>query len=254
LPRFHLSVAPGYFSSQGIDDVKKVLREIGFVDNEFHQGGFFPTTPFSVTYPDVIKNPVIYIKEINAEFSISKHFALGISYSPIGLHKVSGRKVMPHMDWRNYIEEESFLYGEYSGNIYFLKGSFMPIPDAFLNKNAIKLGAGIGYGIVNVEFVTSIYKYSLDDHIDKKKLSFNPLSFVLFGEINHFFSKNWSIGINADYKYTQFHIDSFQLEAPYQYFKEYSGNLIFDSETIHIPSQRINAGGFGFGINFGVHF
>ena len=138
----------------------------------------------------------------------------------------------------------------------------MPIPDAFLNKFSFKIGGGLGYGKINVGFMTSPDKIHDEEdenraslRIDKANFSFNSLGLILSGGCNYFFSRNYSIGINIDYKYVPCRIDSFQLAAPYSYYPApYPSNMVFDSETVHIPSNKINVGGIGVGINFSYHF
>lgn len=120
------------------------------------------------------------------EYSISKKIAIGFSYSPLGFHRVSGRKIMPRKDYREWVTDDSYLTGKYSGSIYFLTASFMPIPDAFLKKFSFKIGGGLGYGKINTGFMTSLYKifdeedenrYSL--RLDKTNFSFNSLGLIL---------------------------------------------------------------------------
>jgi opacity protein-like surface antigen len=260
--RIHLSFIPGYFSSHGVADLKGILESAGFDEDEYHSGGFFSSSSYTVEYPDVLQNPVLYIKEIKVEYSISKKIALGFSYSPLGLHRVSGRKIMPRNDYREWIADESYLTGKYSGSIYFLTASFMPTPDAFLKKFSFKIGAGLGYGKINAGFMISLYKIWGEEEengsflrIDKTNFSFNSLGLILSGGCDYFFSSNWSIGINVDYKYVPCRIDSFQLAAPYSYYPApYPSNRVFDSEMVHIPSRRMNLGGVGVGINFSFHF
>ncbi len=104
------------------------------------------------------------------EYSISKKIALGFSYSPLGFHRVSGRKIMPHKDYTGDWIYESYLNGKYSGSIYFLTASFMPIPEeTFLNKFSFKIGGGLGYGKINVGFMTSSDK--IHDEGDENRTS-----------------------------------------------------------------------------------
>ena len=259
-PRFHLSFIPGYTGSLGIASFKQIVDTVGFDDDEHSSGGWWSSGPSTTTYPEVTENQVINIKEIRAEYQIGKKLTVGLSYAPLGHHRVSGRKIMPKKDFRGIIDD-SYLSGKYSGSTYFLMVSFMSIPDAFTKKFSPKIGAGVGYSRIKAGFMTSTYKIWVDENendayyrIDRADYSDDSICFALFGEGSYYFNRTLSLGINVDYKYVPWKVDPFQLEAPYNYYAEKGGDIVYDSETIFFPSRRMNLGGVAVGLNIGFHF
>lgn len=261
--RFHLNFIPGYFGSHGIKNLQDLLTSIGFGDDEHHSGGWFGSGPYTIEYPDIVKNHSFFIRDFRLEYSLNKDFALGISFSPLGNHEVKGRRIVPGKDYRgsNY-EAETHASGYYKGQAFFVTAAYFPIPDAFLKKNTFKFAVGVGMSHVNVGFIGSEFRGAFEDpfsseNLNKKSISKNTVCFMLLGEYLFFLNKNWSLGLNVDYKYIPVNMDSTQFNSYYSFFDAspyYGGKLRHEFIRVNIPSQKWNIGGFGIGVNFGFHF
>ena len=79
------------------------------------------------------------------------------------------------------------------------------------------------------------------------------LAFSSFGELDYYFSRNWSVGVNVEYKYVPAKIDALKMTGYYQNLDE-NNNLIDSPLQIDIPSHKVDFGGWDFGIAFGLHF
>lgn len=253
--RIHFTFKPGYFNSQGINDYVRLFKNFGFGDTKpggkatflwFSFGSYGPTD-----FPRVAKDPVIYFGDIKIEYSINQKFAIGIGYAPLGEHEIHGYKyILLNRKGKQYYTN-LFLIGNFSGAAYYLSCSWMPIPDAFLKKSSFKLGAGIGLNALSVNFKTSQYEHS-EVESDNIIISKKDLVFMGFAEYDYYFNRHWSFGVNAEYKYAPTKIKAFQLTGYYDDLDE-QNNLIVSSMLIDIPGHKVNFGGFGFGINFGLH-
>ncbi|MGB2764622.1 MAG: hypothetical protein WBC02_05650 [Candidatus Aminicenantaceae bacterium] len=255
--RFHFTFNPGYFNSHGVKDYSGYFKDWGFGDTKpggelmlfFVSFGSYGPTDF----PQVAKDPVIFFKNIRIEYSINQKFALGVGYFPLGEHEIHGYKyVTVYKEGRQYYTD-LYLLGNYSGSVYYITGAWMPIPDAFLRKSSFKLGAGIGISNLNLDFRTSEWRFSggKGDNINFSK---NGLTFIAFGEYDYFFNRHWSVGVNIDYKYIPVKIEDFQLTGYYVGDYDEQFNMIYSSMILNFPEKRVSFGGFGFGINFGLHF
>jgi len=246
--RVHLSLVPGYFNSQGIGDFRNLIENIGFGDDWFYSGGWFGSG--SVEYPEVMKDQHIYFKDIRIEYSIGNNIALGITFSPLGSHRVVGRHVVPNLDYRSWVEVETYLSGYYKGNAYFITASYLPVPDGYLKKSSFKFGGGIGYSKLNI-----VFSNSDGENYERKDFSKRALCFLALGDYSYFFNKNLSLGLGVDYKYIPVKIHAFQINSYYWYYdRPYPNEIIYGSMRISIPGQKLNFSGLGLGANLGLHF
>jgi len=93
---------------------------------------------------------------------------------------------------------------------------------------------------------------SPDSYVDKKSFSKNVLGGLFAAELMHFFNQHWSLGINADYKYVPVKTSGFAIDSHYSYWA--AGQEHHEALRVDIPGSTWNLGGFGFGVNFGLHF
>jgi hypothetical protein len=259
--RFHLSLVPGYFRSSGLNQLGDLMRDVGFSGVETYSGLFGSGT---TEYPDTINTPDFYVKDVKIEYSLSRKFALGLAYCPLGEHAVSGRHRISGKDFRPDYFPLTYLVGSYSGHVFFLTASYFPIPDAFLKKFSVKLTAGFGYGKMRMDYYGSEDEYGYQDLVsspyfqtNKKSFSKNGVGALVSAEAIHFFNPHWSLGINADYKYVPVHIGGFALDCPYSYYDASpasGGSIRYDVLRVDIPSRNYNFGGLGIGVHFGFHF
>jgi hypothetical protein len=207
----------------------------------------------------VLQNPVLFFNDIKVEYSLSRKFALGLAYAPLGEHTVSGRQVIPGKDYRDSYLPETYFVGSYHGRMFFLTASYFPIPDAFLKKTSVKVTAGIGFGKLAMDYYGAQYDSSYQDSspynpVDKKSFSKSGAGALLCAELIYFFNRHWSLGINADYKYVPLRCFGVTIDCPYWYYAHSGGSMQFDALTVHIPSHTYNLGGPGIGLHFGFHF
>jgi hypothetical protein len=250
--RVHITFDPGYFNSHGVKDYFEIFKGRGFGDTR-PGGAFFIFSSEPKDFPRVAKDPVIYLKDIRLEYSISEKFALGVGYSPLGEHEVHGYKYILISREEGQYFKDLYLLGGYSGSVYYFTGALMPIPDAFLKKSSFKLGAGIGLSSINLNFRTSDWEYTAGKG-DNISFSKNSLVLTAFVEYDYYFNRHWSIGLNIDYKYIPVKVEAFQLTGYYAVGYDQEFNTIYSSMIIDFPGERVNFGGFGTGINFGFHF
>jgi hypothetical protein len=255
LAKFHFSLLPGYFSSQGIAGYKKFLKTSGFGDTE--PFWFIPFWSFrgpGVNYPSEVRNPIIYLSSFRMEYSIRKKIALGFESSPLGNHEVHGyRRIDLFVNgWGGQVYSDLYLLAKYKGNVYYFTAAWMPLPDAYLKKSALKVGGGIGLSSTHLSFETSDLEYTKEMG-EKKDFSKRSLGLKTFCEYDYYFSRTWSLGIHFSYEYLSLKVSPFQLTG-YYFNLDASNYLIHDSVTIDFPQQKLNFGGFGAGLSFGLHF
>jgi len=261
--RFHISLNSGYIAAGGIQAFKNVIEEAGFAADEVYSAGFFSSTGGTRDYPRATKNPVFYLKDVRIEYSVTRSFSIGISYSPLGVYQVAGRTVIPERDYRPYFEVESYLNGKYTANLYFLSLSYEFLHESFLRRFNAKVGVGAGLCRLTGSFMTSLYELGTEaderdpfKRIDRVDFRQNGLCLVAFAEINHFFGRTFSLGISAEYKYVPGRTPQFQLQAPFWCYPAepgQGGEMTYDSIVASAASRKFNAGGWGFGLSFGIH-
>jgi len=259
--RFHLSLVPGYFRSSGLNQLGDLMRDVGFAGVETYSSWIGSST---TKYPNTINTSDFYVKDVKIEYSLSRKFALGLAYCPLGEHAVSGCHRISGKDFRPDDFPLTYLIGSHSGHVFFLTASYFPIPDAFLKKFSVKLTAGFGYGKMRMDYYGSEDEYGYQDLVsspyfqtNKKSFSKNGVGALVSAEAIHFFNPHWSLGINVDYKYVPVHIGGFALDCPYSYYDaspDSGGSMRYDALHVDIPSRNYNLGGLGVGVNFGFHF
>jgi len=253
--RIHISLRPGYFSSQGATDTVHFIEKIGFGDTK--PGG--EATFFGVSFgsygpagfPQVNKKPVIFFTETRIDYSLTRNLALGIGYAPLGKHSVSGyKKILVYGEGRTYYSN-LYLNENYSGEMFYLSGSWMPIPDAFLRKVGLKLGVSAGISNIKLNYQTSKWGYS---ESGGENIEFSKKGLVLagFAELDYYFNKRLSLGVSTEYRYIPVQIKGTKITG---YYDDLGDNmeLINSSMLIDIPEHNMNLGGFRFGISIGLH-
>ena len=188
------------------------------------------------------------------EYSIRKKIALGFESSALGSHEVHGYRRIDLFvnEWGQQVYSDLFLLAKYKGTVYYFTAAWMPLPDAFLKKSALKAGAGIGLGSINLSFETSDWEYTKEMG-EKRDFSKTSLGLKAFCEYNYYFSRKGSLGIHFSYEHLRLKARPFQLTG-YYFNLDGSNNLIHDSVTIDFPQQKLNFDGFGAGLSLGFHF
>ena len=254
--RIHISLRPGYFSSQGATDTVHFFEKIGMGDTKpggnvtffgISFGSYGPTE-----FPQVNKKPVIFFAETRIDYSLTRNLALGIGYAPLGNHSVCGYKnILVYGEGRTYYSN-LYLKENYSGEMFYLSGSWMPIPDAFLRKVGLKLGVSAGISNIKLNYQTSEWEHS---ESGGENIEFSKKGLVLagFAELDYYFNKRLSLGVSTEYRYIPIRIGRIQIMG---YYDDLDDNmeLINSSMLIDIPEHNMNLGGFRLGISIGLHF
>jgi hypothetical protein len=253
--RFHLSYRPGYFRSQIGNRNTRLFKEIGFGDTKPAHGIYFlwayvGTVP-ATNYPKLVRNSTTTFEDIRLDYSISRKFAVGIGYSSLGHQKVEGYKYIPIYRNGESHYSELYLHENFSGKLYYVQFSWMPVPDTFLNKASFLLGAGAGLSHSNISYMTS--KKSYENNPDKKAISVNAIALTGTAEFIYYFSRHLSLGFGAEYRYAPVKVKSFRLVGSYYDLDEF-GDLAESTMSVDVPSHTANSGGFRFGLSAGFHF
>ena len=254
--RFHLTLGPGYFQSNSYRGHKRLLTSSNFADTKpagritflWVDFGAYPATD----YPKQIRDPNWFFKDIRVEFSLSRHWMLGAGYVPLGKHTSHGYRYIP-IDNRYY--SELYLTGDTRGSFYYVSSAWMTMPDGFLQKTSAKIGIAAGVSSSRMDFQVSRYAYSGSDTPDSRAaITKTSPAVMVFTELNYYFSRHWSIGLNADYKYIPVKLSGFQMTG--QYAADYiSGQgFVYESMQVECPGCRIDLGGYSIGMHFGFHF
>jgi len=252
LGRFHLSLTPAYFRSSYVGQAQDLMEEIGFKSawsSSFLGGGS--------TYPRVEKSAALLIKDFRIEYSVSRLFALGAAYCPLGHHTVTGRHIILDKESQKYYKTDTNLAASGSGNAFFLTASLFPIPDAFLKKFTFKVTAGIGFANVGIDYNGNMYGSDFYGESprpsEKNSTSKKSPAGLLAAELIYFSSPNWSLGLSADYKYVSAAAGEFAIDCPYTYY-EYGSDPSRESLLVNVPDKTWNFGGWGIGLHVGYHF
>ena len=252
--RFHLTYRPGYFCSQSASRCMTLFKEIGFGDTKpAYESSFFGFSfgPVPATdYPRTDKSSGMTFEDIRLDYSITRKFAVGVGYSSSGQQKVDGYRYIPITRAGESYYSELYLSENFSGKLYYLQFSWMPVPDTFLRKVSFLLGAGAGLSQSNINYRTS--KSSYEDNPDRKVFSKNAIALMGTAELNYYFNRHWSLGFSAEYRYVPVKVEPFRLNGSYYDLDEF-GDLIESTIPIDIPGHTVNSSGFRFGLNAGFH-
>jgi hypothetical protein len=269
--RFHISVTPGYFISSGVDNLKDLIQHTGFTDKESHYNWWGEGELTTTEYPRIMKNQYLCLKDIKIDYSLTDILAVGVSYSQLGEHGASGRRVIRGVDYREKWDTDigripheyvdTYIVGFYKGRAYFLSLSYFPVPDTFLRKQTIKATGGIGYFRTKFDFYGTDWEFGYDSPtdfspVDHREFSKDNFGFILSAELIHFFNRWVSIGLNVDYKYTMVKTGGFSIDSYFSYFDDSAiegSDLRIGALNVEIPEHRWKPGGFGFGVNIGFH-
>ena len=263
--RWHISIIPGIFYSQGGGKLARVINRIGFGDTKAYSPYYvwlFGTQPGG-SHKHPSKDPASHFvwKDIRIEYSLNQKLAVGLAYSPLGRktvyeprgkHRITGFKYMERIEnsFDEWYDNGVHLYSGFWGNAYFMTAAFVPLPDAINKKMMFKLGAGVGFGSIHAAFSEEAENSSLTAKVDERKFTRKIPSLTVFMQFDHLLGRHLSLGLNLDFKYVPFHVDAFKLTVPYTFYSTHETVMV----AADIPGFRMNIGGFGAGVSLGYHF
>ena len=249
--RFHLGLGFRFIRPLGINQLENLIKEIGFANT-------IDSILFKAIYPEA-KHARIF-PDVFVEYSLSRKFALGLIYAPLGDYSVTGsREILgKKYSYKGY----AYFAGSCNGGMLFLTASFFPIPDVFVKKTILKLAAGVGYGNIEMKYLGSESSNSarparLDNIIYNKSFSRPVTGALLSAELIYFMTPHWSFGINTAYRYMPLiECKGSAIDYPYYYTDPppSGGPIIFESLRIDIPTRSYDFGGFKMSGKLSFHF
>jgi hypothetical protein len=253
--RIHVTYRPGYSKSQAASGCANIFGEIGFGDTKPAQeisffGFSFGTVP-AIDFPRVAEKRNVTYGDIRVDFSVTRKLAVGVGFSTLGESEVNGYRYIPINRGGVDYYSELYLNADLSGSLYYFMVSFMPLPDVFLRKTSFVLGAGAGWGRLNLSYGTSKTS-SLAVPDNRITLSKGAIALLGLAEFDYFFNRTLSLGLNVEYRYAPVRVGSFCLQGSY-YDLDENDQLIESAMLVTIPEHRVNSGGFRFGISIGFH-
>ena len=216
-PRIHLSYGPAYFYSLGLNNYAQYFPKLGFASDEIKTSAH------------------LLAGEVKVDYSITDKIAVGAGYSYLGKNDYSYFSSLPTSTFPAGL----YLYGDYSVNLYYLSLSYKPVPaETFLKKSFFSIGAGLGLS-------TSRLNFGCKD--GEKSFARKSMALILFVGHDYYFTQHWSLGVRVEYKYVPVKMEDFKLVY---YFDPEAGASPLD---IYFRQDTLNLGGWGIGLNLGVH-
>ena len=252
--RFHLNYRPGYSFSQAGTKCASLFDEIGFGDFSpgYEVDLFFFSIDYPGTdYPEVAKKRAKTYEDVRVDFSITRNIAIGIAYSRFGESAITGYKRIPINKGGKHLDSKLFLNADYSGRLYYVMVSWTFLPDPAFRKTWFTVGAGAGWNRPNLHYSVSGTSSSAGQD---NQNDFNKGAVALLGvaELNYFFNRNLSFGLNVEYRYAPFKVGSFGLTGFY-YDLDNNYQLTQSSMLVTLPEHIVDLGGFRLGISIGFH-
>jgi hypothetical protein len=259
--RWHFSFLRGLFYAKGADELSESIEKAGFGDDLTYRSiSFFGVsgTMRTVFYPSKDDCSRFSLKDIRLEYSLTRKLALGLVYSPLGAHTIWGwRAVDREKHYGDLDEYGPHFGGRYRGNAYYLTAAFMPLPDTFIRKSMLKLGAGVGVASIKGAFLSALEIPYAENQESSPELKVDKLEFrrggpalLAFIENDYFIGRHLSFGLAVNYKYVPFRNKAGRLEIPYVH----TPSKILEVIPVDVPRVGMNAGGFSAGISLGIHF
>jgi hypothetical protein len=253
--RFHLTYRPGYSKSQAASGCTSLFKENGFGDTRpAYEISFFGISLGTVPathFPTVADKRAVTYGDVRVDYSITRKFAVGVGSSSLGESEVKGYRHIPVNRSGMGYYSGLYLNANFSGRLYYFMISWMPLPDVFLRKTSFALGAGAGWGRLNLHYSASTTLLSTEQN---NQLGFSKNAIALMGlaELNYFFSRTLSLGLYVEYRYAPVRVGSIRLTGSY-YELDDNDQPIETSMLVTVPEHRVNSGGLRFGISIGFH-
>jgi hypothetical protein len=246
----HLSFGTGHFQGQVTDKYSALFRRLGFGDTQ--PGGSFFFFSFGPTHFPEVDSSSAFSTRFSLEYSLSRRFALGLNYSPFGESAVRGYDKIDLIRGGNSRYTELYLWASSRGNLDYLSAAWLPVPDTFFSKLALKAGLGIGLCDAKIQFVTDD-SYTSSEYSRRRGFSKKTLAAVGFVQLDYYFNRLWSLGMKAQYQYIPITLPAFRMEGCY-YDLDEQEQLIHSSMTIEFPRQDSSLSGLDLGITLAFHF
>lgn len=249
--RVHISFEPAYLSSRATKTYPRLFKDMGFADTR-PGGSIFGFEYGPMDYPRVTYGPDISVRGAKVEYSLGRNFAVGFEYSSLAKGKVEGYKKIDVM-WRGeQYYSEMYISESHKSEAFFLSAAWMPIPETFFNRSAVKLGAAIGLSTARITYTTSEYGLA-DENSKSQNVSKTVPAFCLFGEYDYYLARNCSLGAYVKYRYAPLKVGAFDLAGSYLNLDEQL-NIIHSPMTVSFPAHRIDLGGPAAGVSVALHF
>ena len=248
--RFHLKINHRFSKSEVSDKYKKLFKKKGFGDTKPAQEtwifGMNWGSTESESFPNISSSTKSF-NDFSLEYLISKKLKIGIGYSILERSEVRGYDFILLYD--NYYSE-MYLKGNFSGDLFYISGSWTNRLWQSLGKFSLSLGGAIGVTLANTELTISPYAYSGEI----TTINSTTFSALVFSELVYHIGRKWFFNLKLDYRYIPVKIRSINLSSEYLVdFNEYNEG-IYKQLTVNLPESKIDYGGFGISIGIGFSF
>jgi hypothetical protein len=198
----------------------------------------------------------VIVPDVRVDYSLTRKWAMGVAYSRVGQHRVTGREEIANVDYRPGFVAGTELAASYSGGAIAVTASLFPLPDLFLTKSAVRVSIGAGIGRITTSLEGGPYaSVPVADgyHVDVRRRHSTVPAVVAGADWIRFFGRSISSQVGVRYRYVPFTLGAGTISAEYPYYSNPS-TLIFGAVPVAIPARRMNAGGFGVGAGMGFHW
>jgi len=243
--RVHFSYGVGYSQMSSLKQAMRELDQAG-LGVDYTEYRYIMKDLFHGNWEYVTRNNpyggsghAFHFRDLRLDFSITRRWALGVLFTPLGRYDVSGGKEIPVGDGMEGIE----MRVDYKGQASFLTISYFPVPAGFSRRATFRLQAGVGLNRM-------AYTYYNDDGGIDATASRSPLCALIKAEFCYFLNRNWSVNFDVDYKHAPVRFpETFLEEDGYSFPKQLSFHW-----REAFPAISADMGGFGCGVSLGFHF
>ena len=252
--RVHIGIAPSLFSSTVARHLVDSFRAAGFGDDLPLWAG--AGSPYIQEYPRICVDESRTLYNLRLDVSLTSRWSIGFHFSPLGLHRVEGSRVLRGLDYRPGVNVDNLIRGEFQGRAYFLTAGYFPVPYGSPGPWTVGLGLGLGLTAADVIF------QEIDGFIPEsgpggglvRKSCLGPGGLAFF-EVQYFLHRNLSLGLVADYKVLPLAAGPVALRIGRAYYATGAPLYVYrrDSEVVSLPDRIWDLGGFSVGLELRVH-
>jgi hypothetical protein len=247
--RFHVSLVPEYSFSQPGRGLDGLLDSLGFGDDYSWTSGWFG--PGTAAYPRLASGAKLNWRALAADVSISRRLAVGVVASPGRSAEAEGRSAMINRIGSAGSTFSTSLEAGYRSQTYFLTASLFPVPDGFLETEAVKLSLGVGVSRTDGFVRGGTWGPGWDERRASAKLAPAWLARV---EYMHFVGSRLSLNVAARYTWSTVSVGGERVSCAYYFREPGAPSTSRGAFTVDVPTRTINDGGFGIGAGLGFHF
>ncbi len=191
------------------------------------------------------------LSEVRCDYSLDRRWTIGILFDPFsGRNSVGGTRELRIAGQ----DAEAYWDMPVWSRTYFLAASYSILAaDGFLHKNALQLGAGLGWNRSRCQYFENGFggnpNNSLDPasfyyHANSDMLSSSSLSALVRAEAARYFNSRWSLALAGGFRYVPLRIRGQEVIGRITRHAPFPGQDCL----LTIPRSTLNAGGFYLGV------